>query len=467
MGSLCTYSIISTFFLLPPLLLYLLINDLVLPVPPLNKMEPRWWGEGDGGDDDISLKPFAFSATTDQLEDLEKRIKSDLSRLAPALEDSAFSYGFHSEELVHLADYWLREFDWKSEEKVLNSLPQFTTEISGLKVHFIRAVPQPRKNQIVLPLLIVHGWPGSVVEFLDIIPLLVQGNEKVAFEVIAPSIPGYAFSSAPTKMGFNAKEAAVVFNTLMKRLGHKKFIAQGGDWGSFITANLATLFPENLVGLHLNLPPMLSDGGSLRQFVASIPGLGRLLVDEEDLHLVSSFGGQLGKLLQETGYFHIQATKPDTVGVGLSSSPLGLAAYIVEKFSTWTHPSLVDAKDGGLSHLRISKSRIMANVMIYWLTNSITSSVRFYKENAPQILGADKPISGSPLSLPVGFAAFPNELFKVPRTCLLGKFPNLVQYTRMPRGGHFGAMEEPEMMAGDILSFAGKALEDIRRKEEL
>jgi len=155
------------------------------------------------------------------------------------------------------------------------------------------------------------------------------------------------------------------------------------------------------------------------------------------------------------------------VGIGLSSSPLGLAAYIMEKFSTWTNPSLTDAKDGGLSNLRIQKNRILANVMIYWLTNSITSSVRFYKENAPQILGADKAISGTPLTIPIGFAAFPNELFKVPRACLLGKFPNLIQYTRMPRGGHFGAMEEPKLMAEDILSFAGKALEDSRRREEL
>jgi len=384
---------ILVFFLFPPLLFFLLINDMVIPVPEMTQLKPRWWGKGEGGDDDISLKPFTFAADKEQLEDLKKRIKNDLTRLAPALEDSAFSYGFHTEELENLARYWLEEFDWSSEEKLLNSFPHFTTEISGLQVHFIRAQPKPKKGQVVLPLLLVHGWPGSVIEFLDIIPILVKGNEKVAFEVIAPSIPGYAFSSSPTKKGFNAKEAAAVFNTLMGRLGHKKFVAQGGDWGAFITTNLATLFPESVLGLHLNLPPVLSPGGSLRLLAASLPGLGRLLVDTEDLQLASSLGKHIGTLLQETGYFHIQASKPDTVGIGLSSSPLGLAAYIMEKFSTWTNPSLTDAKDGGLSNLRIQKNRILANVMIYWLTNSITSSVRFYKENAPQILGAGQSLA--------------------------------------------------------------------------
>merc|ERR1719507_2080733 len=261
MASSLAYAVI---FLFPSILFFLLINDLLLPVPSMSHLKPRWWGKGEEGDDDISLKPFTFTTKTEQLDDLKRRIKSDLLRLSPALEDSAFSYGFHTEELRKVAQYWLGEFDWKSEEKLLNSFEQFTTEISGLQVHFIRALPKPKKGQVVLPLLLVHGWPGSIIEFLELIPLLVEGNEKVAFEVVAPSIPGYAFSSAPTKRGFNAKEAAGVFNTLMGRLGHKRFIAQGGDWGSLITTSLATLFPESVLGLHLNLPAVLSPGGTLR-----------------------------------------------------------------------------------------------------------------------------------------------------------------------------------------------------------
>lgn len=456
LASLC----VLAFLLSLPLLLLLLLSDALIPVPPTPVLAQRWWGQGErGGLEDTSIAPYTVSVSEEQLEDLETRIRSDLPRLSAPLLGATFEYGFNTDHLKEVATYWLDGFDWAAQESQLNSLPHFTTSIDGLAVHFIRVSPQPRPGQVVLPLLLVHGWPGSVVEFLDIIPLLAKGNDKVALEVVVPSLPGYGFSSAPAREGFNCKEAAGVLHSLMARLGHSQFLAQGGDWGSLVTTSLATLFPHSVLGLHINMAGVLSVGDRVRLLASSLPGLDRLLLDQEDWDM----GNDLSLLLRESGYFHLQATKPDTVGVALSSSPLGLAAYIMEKFSTWTSPSLTGLPDGGLPALNITTDKMLTNVMVYWVTNTITSSMRFYKENFPE----DKAISSIPLSMPVGFAAFPHELLRVPRACLLGKFPNLLHYTRMPRGGHFGAMEEPVLLAEDVLSFAKKVVNRGLARTEL
>jgi pimeloyl-ACP methyl ester carboxylesterase len=303
-----------------------------------------------------------------------------------------------------------------------------------------------------VPLLLVHGWPGSLVEFLEFIPLLATGNDQIAIEVVAPHIPGYGFSSAPAHAGFSAVEAADMFQKLMLRLGHKQFYTQGGDWGSIITTALATTYPENVLGLHLNMPVSVTPGTLLKNVLVQLPPLKYLLVHAEDFHKVGL--QPYMRLLQETGYLHIQATKPDTVGLALSSSPLGLAGYILEKFSTWTNPELLAVEDGGLRHHTIPLDAMLTDVMLYWTSNCITSSQRFYKENF--MSGSLQVLSQIPIRTATGIADTPYELFLVPRASLAGKFPNIVQYTRFKKGGHFVAMELPTEMAADVLKFVQK-----------
>merc|ERR1711892_203059 len=283
-------------------------------VPETPPVPDIWWGEGEAGDDRIVK--FQVSVPAETITYLESRIKSDLDRLSPPLEGSKFEYGFNTEFLKEIAKYWLEEFNWSSQEALLNSFPQFLTNIDGLEIHFLHVKPQETTGKKIVPLLLVHGWPGSVVEFLDIIPLLTAGNGDIAFEIIAPSIPGYGFSSAPIKPGFNLQQAAKVFHKLMGRLGHKQFYCQGGDWGSLITTNLATLFPENVLGLHVNMGGVISPGGTLKNLLVLIPGLKYLIVDQEDMEKVSNLGTNFLRLIRETGYLPCKQLNQTHLGLG-------------------------------------------------------------------------------------------------------------------------------------------------------
>jgi len=364
-----------------------------------------------------------------------------------------------------VAEYWIKTYDWRKEERIINSFPQFTTNIQGLNIHFLHVKPTPVPGKKIVPLLLVHGWPGSVVEFLDMIPLLTSGGGELQFEVVAPSIPGYGFSSVPEKVGYNGLQTASTLVKLMARLGHNKFYCQGGDWGSVITSFISTLYPHHVRGLHLNMMPGITPGSLLKTILAkNVAGLKYLIVDEED-QAKDLF--PLGYLLQETGYMHIQGTKPDTVGVGLSTSPLGLAAYIMEKFSTWTNPAWRERSDGGLGKSHpVSMDRMITNVMIYWLTNTITSSMRYYKENLSTY---DDAVANGQVKVPVGFADFPHEINRACRFQLRAKYPDLVSFTTQPTGGHFAALEVPRLLATDILHFVQivETRTESENKEEL
>ena len=341
----------------------------------------------------------------------------------------------------------------RAQEKLINSFHQFTTKIDGLDIHFVHAKPSSSSEKRIVPLLLVHGWPGSFVEFLDIIPILTKGTKDFAFEVIAPSIPGYGFSSAPQRPGFNGHYTAKIFRDLMMRLGHEQFYCQGGDWGSMVTTLVSTFYPDRVLGLHVNMGGFFTNGGIAKSYLAQIPGLKYLIADPQDYDKVDGLLPSLGFLLQESGYMHLQGTKPDTVGMALSCSPLGLAAYIMEKFSTWTNAAWREMADGGLDKHPINKDRMLTNIMLYWLSNSITSSMRYYKENFSNMSTA---VMNTPIKVPVAFADFPNELMRIPRFQLKGKFPHLTSYNTMASGGHFAAMEVPQVLADDIIQFVSK-----------
>ena len=386
------------------------------------------------------------------------------------LEDAAFEYGFNSNYLINeVAPYWLEKFDWQKEEKILNDvLPQFVTKFDGLDIHFAHIKPDPKetKGKKVLPILMVHGWPGSFLEFLKIVPKLTKSNPNsdFVFEVIAPSIPGYGFSSSPAKKGFNALHTARIFKDLMERLGFQKFYCQGGDWGSLITSALTTLYPENVLGLHLNMASVNTPSSNLKYFVSAwFPSL---MLSKADQAKILPFGEKFIFLLKESGYMHIQATKPDTVGLGLTTSPLGLASYVLEKFSTWTLKEGTKENDGLLTK-KFSMDDVLRNVMIYWINGNIIPSQRYYKENfaSSDVMEIDSiPIE----NVPIGVAAMAQEIFNQPKSFLTGKYKNLVSYTDIPKGGHFAAYEEPQLVYDDIVKFVTLARQQAdNNKSEL
>ncbi|XP_071375594.1 epoxide hydrolase 1 [Centroberyx affinis] len=433
------------------ILAYLLLKRREVKSIPLGE---GWWGAGEKPlSEEDKIYPFEVQTSDEEIEDLHERI--DRTRYTDPLEDGCFQYGFNSTYLKKVVSYWRHEFDWKKQVAVINKYPHFKTRIEGLDVHFIHVRPPHREGQRVLPLMLVHGWPGSFYEFYKILPLLTETQGGLAFEVICPSIPGYGFSEAPHKQGFDSLAAARVFLTLMERLGFSQFYLQGGDWGSLITTNMAQMKPQCVKGLHLNMF-MSRKGFKVMLSLLIGPYLPFLVgFTREDVHRLFPFlEKNVYEILRETGYFHIQATKPDTAGCGMNDSPVGLAAYILEKFSTWTDLKNKDLVDGGLER-KFSLDDLLTNVMIYWTTGSIVSSMRFYKENVKTNI--DKRVdSGTGIFVPTGLAAFPSELMHCPRSWAEIRYRNIYSYSFMPQGGHFAAFEEPQLLANDFLQFVKK-----------
>ena len=382
--------------------------------------------------DPEAIRPFTVAVPDAVLEDLRLRLAR--TRLPDELDGAEWDYGTPLGYLRELITYWRDEYDWRAQEARLNAFDQFRTRIDGIDVHFIhQRSPEPD----ALPLIITHGWPGSVVEFLEIIgplsdPAAHGGRAEDAFHVVAPSIPGYGFSGHPRERGFGPEQAADVNAALMARLGYERYGLQGGDWGAIISRWHAFKHPELVAGLHLNMliagpPPGVED-----------PEAG---VPEAELQRMRErtafFQGP------ETGYSHIQGTKPQTLGYGLNDSPAGQAAWIVEKFRTWCdcegHPETVFSRDD-----------LLTNIMVYWLTESATSSARMYYESG--LARAAGPGQPGRVEAPTAGAIFPHELFYTPRAWAEAHY-NLVRWTEMPRGGHFAAMEQPELFVDDVRAF--------------
>ncbi|KAL4640788.1 epoxide hydrolase 1-like [Arapaima gigas] len=416
-------------------------------------MGDGWWGRGPKPlSEDERIHGFEVKTSDEEIQDLYRRI--DQTRYTDPLEDARFHYGFNSNYLRKVVSYWRNQFDWNKQVKVLNKYPHFKTKIEGLDVHFIHVrPPHLPKGQKVRAIMLVHGWPGSFYEFYKILPLLTEREDGLVFEVICPSIPGYGYSEAPHKQGFNTMDAARIFLKLMERLGFSEFYLQGGDWGSFITTNMAQMKPERVKGLHLNLFSVRRRGLGVLLSLIIGPYLPFLVgFTREDVKRVFPFMERnVYEILRETGYFHIQATKPDTAGCGLNSSPVGLASYILEKFSTWTDFKNRDLEDGGLER-KFTLDDLLTNVMIYWTTGTIVPSMRLYKENLKTNM-ENRLDFLTHVYVPAGLAAFPNELLHCPRSWASLRYKNMLSYSYMPRGGHFAAFEEPQLLADDIKQF--------------
>jgi microsomal epoxide hydrolase len=327
--------------------------------------------------------------------------------------------------------YWRDRFDWRAEEARLNALPQFKVPLHGIDLHYLHV---PGRGPDPFPLLLSHGWPGSVFEFLDLIPRLTDparfGDDPAdAFTVVAPSLPGYGLSFAPGQPRFGVEAIADCFADLMTEvLGYRRFAAQGGDWGSFITGRLGYAHADRLVGIHVNMMPVRRDPNMVKN---PTPEERQFL---DDLTLF---------LKEETGYQWIQGTRPQTLAFALTDSPAGLAAWVVEKFRTWS-----DSR-GDVESV-FSRDHLLANIALYWFTGAIGSSFWPYYAR----MHGPWPIpEGETVDVPTGYCAFPREIVRPPRSVAERTFTDIRRWTVMPRGGHFAAMEQPEALAKEIREF--------------
>jgi microsomal epoxide hydrolase len=376
-----------------------------------------------------NVTPFSLRVGDDVLADLNIRLTR--VRWPDEVPDNHWKYGTDLPYLKALVEYWRDGYDWRKHEARLNTFKQYKVKLAGIDVHFIREEgkgPQP------MPLLISHGWPGSVHEFHKIIPMLADparfgGDPADAFTVIAPSLPGYTFSFTPNQPRFSVEQIAEVFAELMTDvLGFRRFAAQGGDWGAFVTSRLGYAHPERLAGIHINLL-------SLRRDTA----LPENPTEEEKRY----FEERAHWMKEEVGYTWIQGTKPQTLAYGLTDSPVGLAAWVVEKFHTWSdHRGDLDSY--------IGRDDMLTNIMLYWVTGAIGSSFWPYYAR----MHGPWPIpDGARIGVPMGYAEFPKEILRPPRSLAQKMYSDIRRWSRMPKGGHFAALEQPELLANEVREF--------------
>ena len=379
--------------------------------------------------DPAAIRPFTIHVADATLADLRARLTN--ARIAEPLQDG-WALGMDVRYLQDLVAYWRNRFDWRAQERRLNQLEQFTTEIDGITIHFIhRKSKEPR----AFPLLITHGWPGSFVEFTKIIdpltdPVAHGGRADDAFDVVMPSIPGFAFSGKPREPGFGPTRIAAIEAKLMARLGYQKYGAQGGDWGSIISTEVARGDAPHVAGLHLNMCRANPPPGD--------PMAGLTDGERARLELRDAFQAE------ETAYQQIQGTKPQTIGIALNDSPVGLAAWIVEKFRTW-------CDCGGNPDTVFTRDELLTNVMLYWVTQTAGSSARIYYETRHIAASTGAPAAGR-IEVPTACADFPKEIIWAPRRWLEARY-NITRWTVMPRGGHFAALEQPALLVDDLRAF--------------
>jgi pimeloyl-ACP methyl ester carboxylesterase len=373
-------------------------------------------------------RPFTIHVPDETLIDL--RLRLERVRWPDQPPDGGWQYGSDLAYMKALVAYWREHYDWRSHEARLNRLPHYVAPVDGIELHFIH---QPGVGPNPLPLVLTHGWPGSIVEFEQLIPMLTDparfgGDPADAFTVVAPSIPGYAFSFRPNQPRFNVAQVASAFTRLMTDvLGYQRFAAQGGDWGGYVSAQLGAAHADHVVGVHVNLlagprestPPPTTD--EERAYAAELQHWMR----------------------EEQGYGMIQGTKPQTLAYGLTDSPVGLAAWIVEKFRAWSDC------DGDVER-RFSKDVMLTNVMLYWVTGAINSSFWPYwaRRHEPWPISEQHPVR-----VPTGYASFPREILHPPRAWVASTYPNIQRWTMMDAGGHFAALEEPVALARDVRAF--------------
>jgi epoxide hydrolase len=371
------------------------------------------------------ILPFRIDATDAQLDDLRNRLRHTRwpDRETVADTSEPWRQGIPLHVTQELCRYWAEDYDWRSTENRLNALPQFRTVVDGLGIHFIHVrSPHPE----ALPLVMTHGWPGSVIEYLDVIgpltdPTAHGGDAPDAFHVVCPSLPGFGWSDKPVHTGWGVARIAAAWEQLMLRLGYERFAAQGGDWGSMVTAALGAGHPDHLAGIHVNMPIVLPDPDTLADLTES---------EQQALAAFDHYQQWDG------GYSNQQSTRPQTLAYGLADSPAGQLAWIVEKFWSWTDCD-------GDPRNAVSDDQLLDNVMAYWLTNSAASSARLYWESF-------KDLDLREVAVPSAISIFPKEIFRTSERWARKRFTDLRHFNELERGGHFAAFEQPEAFVGEL-----------------
>lgn len=376
------------------------------------------------------VTPFEIAIPEAELEDLRERLARTRwpdAETTSTADTLSWDQGTPIAWVRELAEYWRRDYDWRRAEAALNAIPQFRTDLDGpggtLGIHFLHV---RSKHAHAMPLLLTHGWPGSVMEFHKVLGPLTDpeahgGDAADAFHVVCPSLPGFAFSDKPTVPGWGIPAIAKAWHQLMGRLGYDRYVAQGGDWGAITTSQMGVDAPEGLLGIHVNMPIVLPDPDTMND-----------LTPAEQ----SALAGMQYYQEWDSGYSKQQSTRPQTLGYGLADSPVGQLAWIVEKFHRWMdcdgHPENV-----------LTKDELLDNVMLYWLTDSGASSARIYWESF-------NAVSRDPVTIPAGATIFPKEIFRTSRRWAEKRFTKLTHFTEQEKGGHFAAFEVPETFVAEV-----------------
>jgi pimeloyl-ACP methyl ester carboxylesterase len=385
--------------------------------------------------DQATIRPFSFEFSDAELEDLLRRVKATRWPDKETVDDE--SQGPRLETMQQVARYWESEYDWREVEAKLKALPHFITEIDGLDIHFIHV---RSKHEDALPIIVTHGWPGSVVEQLKLVepltdPTKYGGEASDAFHVVIPSIPGYGFSGKPTAKGWGPDRIARAWIELMRRLGYTKYVAQGGDWGAVITDLMAVEAPAELVGIHVNMPGVfppdihaaIAQGNPLPDGVS---------LSEEEKRAVE----QLKFVYSHVYYAYIQADRPQAV-MAINDSPVGLAAFLMDHDAASL--AMIARSFAGVPE-GLTRDDFLDNVTLFWLTNTGVSAGRLYAENRFGFFD----VKG--VTIPVAVSVFPDELYEAPRSWSEQAYPNLIHYNRLPKGGHFAAWEQPELLVDEL-----------------
>ena len=381
------------------------------------------------------VRPFQVDVPQEKLDELRRRI--DAARLPSKELVDDRSQGVQLATIQELARYWKTDYDWRKAEAKLNALPQFTTEIDGVDIHFIHVKSQ---HEDALPLIMTHGWPGSVIELLEAVgpltdPTAHGGSAEDAFHLVLPSLPGYGFSGEPTEVGWNVGRIAKAWAELMHRLGYTRYVAQGGDVGASVTDQMGRQAPEGLLGIHMNLLVTTLSGAPVPENTEEE----RAAREAINTFRASGFG-----------YFLEQSTRPQTIGYALLDSPVALAAWMLDH-DTDAYYKIFHAFVDGEPSGNLTPDHILDNITLYWLTGTGASAARSYWENGQA--AAHAAASGQappPVSLPVGFTTFPGEIWQSPRSWVEAGYPNVTYFHKAERGGHFAAWEEPQLFSEEV-----------------